>query len=147
MSEGLGMRYAFIGPMETMHLNAPKGKFPGLYSLVTYKNTNSGYFLTEFKILWAWILYSWTKELMMCLFCSILTAKSFIFTKKPFFIREKEFIKCLFMKRKVSFIQHSFNCAVSSFNSANQSECTSHVCCGKLLELTKAQAFEHQRLQ
>nr|XP_020474552.1 lambda-crystallin homolog isoform X1 [Monopterus albus] len=25
MSEGLGMRYAFIGPMETMHLNAPKG--------------------------------------------------------------------------------------------------------------------------
>lgn len=31
--------------------------------------------------------------------------------------------------------------------SANQSECTSHVCCGKLLELTKAQAFEHQRLQ
>ncbi|CAB1347278.1 unnamed protein product [Coregonus sp. 'balchen'] len=27
MSEGLGMRYAFIGPMETMHLNAPEGKF------------------------------------------------------------------------------------------------------------------------
>lgn len=26
MSEGLGMRYAFIGPMETMHLNAPEGK-------------------------------------------------------------------------------------------------------------------------
>lgn len=26
MSEGLGMRYAFIGPMETMHLNAPNGK-------------------------------------------------------------------------------------------------------------------------
>lgn len=25
MSEGLGMRYAFIGPMETMHLNAPNG--------------------------------------------------------------------------------------------------------------------------
>ncbi|XP_068184623.1 lambda-crystallin homolog isoform X2 [Antennarius striatus] len=25
MSEGLGMRYAFIGPMETMHLNAPEG--------------------------------------------------------------------------------------------------------------------------
>ncbi|TNN60905.1 Lambda-crystallin [Liparis tanakae] len=25
MSEGLGMRYAFIGPMETMHLNAPAG--------------------------------------------------------------------------------------------------------------------------
>lgn len=25
MSEGLGMRYAFIGPMETMHLNAPQG--------------------------------------------------------------------------------------------------------------------------
>uniref|UniRef100_H2UTJ4 L-gulonate 3-dehydrogenase n=1 Tax=Takifugu rubripes TaxID=31033 RepID=H2UTJ4_TAKRU len=25
MSEGLGMRYAFIGPMETMHLNAPDG--------------------------------------------------------------------------------------------------------------------------
>lgn len=25
MSEGLGMRYALIGPMETMHLNAPKG--------------------------------------------------------------------------------------------------------------------------
>ncbi|XP_045560853.1 lambda-crystallin homolog [Salmo salar] len=24
MSEGLGMRYAFIGPMETMHLNAPE---------------------------------------------------------------------------------------------------------------------------
>lgn len=22
MSEGLGMRYAFIGPLETMHLNA-----------------------------------------------------------------------------------------------------------------------------
>lgn len=28
MSEGLGMRYAFIGPMETMHLNAPKGNAP-----------------------------------------------------------------------------------------------------------------------
>ncbi|KAM8854971.1 lambda-crystallin homolog isoform 3-T3 [Spinachia spinachia] len=26
MSEGLGMRYAFIGPMETMHLNAPDGR-------------------------------------------------------------------------------------------------------------------------
>uniref|UniRef100_A0A8B9H4Z7 L-gulonate 3-dehydrogenase n=1 Tax=Astyanax mexicanus TaxID=7994 RepID=A0A8B9H4Z7_ASTMX len=26
MSEGLGMRYAFIGPIETMHLNAPEGK-------------------------------------------------------------------------------------------------------------------------
>ncbi|KAI5621305.1 lambda-crystallin-like, partial [Silurus asotus] len=26
MSEGLGMRYAFIGPIETMHLNAPNGK-------------------------------------------------------------------------------------------------------------------------
>ncbi|XP_077437109.1 lambda-crystallin homolog [Vanacampus margaritifer] len=25
MSEGLGVRYAFIGPMETMHLNAPEG--------------------------------------------------------------------------------------------------------------------------
>ncbi|XP_061082520.1 lambda-crystallin homolog isoform X2 [Conger conger] len=25
MTEGLGMRYAFIGPMETMHLNAPEG--------------------------------------------------------------------------------------------------------------------------
>lgn len=25
MSEGLGMRYAFIGPIETMHLNAPEG--------------------------------------------------------------------------------------------------------------------------
>ncbi|XP_037542592.1 lambda-crystallin homolog [Nematolebias whitei] len=25
MSEGMGMRYAFIGPMETMHLNAPEG--------------------------------------------------------------------------------------------------------------------------
>ncbi|TRY89751.1 hypothetical protein DNTS_000003 [Danionella cerebrum] len=25
MSEGLGMRYAFIGPIETMHLNAPQG--------------------------------------------------------------------------------------------------------------------------
>ncbi|XP_030641857.1 lambda-crystallin homolog isoform X2 [Chanos chanos] len=25
MSEGLGMRYAFIGPIETMHLNAPDG--------------------------------------------------------------------------------------------------------------------------
>uniref|UniRef100_A0A4W5MYN1 L-gulonate 3-dehydrogenase n=1 Tax=Hucho hucho TaxID=62062 RepID=A0A4W5MYN1_9TELE len=25
MSEGLGMRYTFIGPMETMHLNAPEG--------------------------------------------------------------------------------------------------------------------------
>ncbi|KAG9349714.1 hypothetical protein JZ751_028162 [Albula glossodonta] len=25
MTEGLGMRYAFIGPMETMHLNAPGG--------------------------------------------------------------------------------------------------------------------------
>ncbi|XP_034003096.1 lambda-crystallin homolog [Trematomus bernacchii] len=25
MSEGLGMRYAFIGPMETIHLNAPAG--------------------------------------------------------------------------------------------------------------------------
>ncbi|XP_031172855.1 lambda-crystallin homolog [Sander lucioperca] len=25
MSEGLGMRYAFLGPMETMHLNAPAG--------------------------------------------------------------------------------------------------------------------------
>ncbi|CAN9497497.1 unnamed protein product [Ophioblennius macclurei] len=25
MSEGLGMRYAFIGPMETIHLNAPQG--------------------------------------------------------------------------------------------------------------------------
>lgn len=25
MTEGLGMRYAFIGPIETMHLNAPKG--------------------------------------------------------------------------------------------------------------------------
>ncbi|XP_016118060.1 lambda-crystallin-like, partial [Sinocyclocheilus grahami] len=24
MSEGLGMRYAFIGPIETMHLNAPE---------------------------------------------------------------------------------------------------------------------------
>lgn len=51
MSEGLGMRYAFIGPMETMHLNAPKGKFPGLYFLLTYKNTDFGYFLTQFKIL------------------------------------------------------------------------------------------------
>lgn len=30
MSEGLGMRYAFIGPMETMHLNAPEGKVPTL---------------------------------------------------------------------------------------------------------------------
>lgn len=30
MSEGLGMRYAFIGPMETMHLNAPKGIAPSL---------------------------------------------------------------------------------------------------------------------
>ncbi|KAG9333385.1 hypothetical protein JZ751_012694 [Albula glossodonta] len=28
MSEGLGMRYAFIGPMETIHLNAPEGQFP-----------------------------------------------------------------------------------------------------------------------
>uniref|UniRef100_A0A3P9DFS2 L-gulonate 3-dehydrogenase n=1 Tax=Maylandia zebra TaxID=106582 RepID=A0A3P9DFS2_9CICH len=28
MSEGLGMRYAFIGPMETMHLNAPKEIMP-----------------------------------------------------------------------------------------------------------------------
>lgn len=28
MSEGLGMRYAFIGPIETMHLNAPEGKLP-----------------------------------------------------------------------------------------------------------------------
>lgn len=27
MSEGLGMRYAFIGPIETMHLNAPNGKY------------------------------------------------------------------------------------------------------------------------
>lgn len=25
MSEGLGMRYAFLGPMETIHLNAPEG--------------------------------------------------------------------------------------------------------------------------
>lgn len=25
MTEGLGMRYAFIGPIETMHLNAPEG--------------------------------------------------------------------------------------------------------------------------
>ncbi|XP_073702247.1 lambda-crystallin homolog [Garra rufa] len=25
MSEGLGMRYAFLGPIETMHLNAPEG--------------------------------------------------------------------------------------------------------------------------
>lgn len=25
MTEGLGMRYAFIGPIETMHLNAPQG--------------------------------------------------------------------------------------------------------------------------
>ncbi|KAL4636335.1 hypothetical protein GN956_G13367 [Arapaima gigas] len=25
MSEGLGMRYAFTGPLETMHLNAPDG--------------------------------------------------------------------------------------------------------------------------
>lgn len=25
MSEGLGMRYAFVGPMETIHLNAPEG--------------------------------------------------------------------------------------------------------------------------
>lgn len=30
MSEGLGMRYAFIGPMETMHLNAPAGNIPSL---------------------------------------------------------------------------------------------------------------------
>lgn len=30
MSEGLGMRYAFIGPMETMHLNAPAGNVPTL---------------------------------------------------------------------------------------------------------------------
>ena len=30
MSEGLGMRYAFIGPMETMHLNAPEGNVPSL---------------------------------------------------------------------------------------------------------------------
>ncbi|KAK3569170.1 hypothetical protein QTP86_025988 [Hemibagrus guttatus] len=31
MSEGLGMRYAFIGPIETMHLNAPNGNsIPGL---------------------------------------------------------------------------------------------------------------------
>ena len=30
MSEGLGMRYAFIGPMETIHLNAPAGKVPSL---------------------------------------------------------------------------------------------------------------------
>lgn len=30
MSEGLGMRYAFIGPMETMHLNAPEGNLSSL---------------------------------------------------------------------------------------------------------------------
>lgn len=34
MSEGLGMRYAFIGPMETMHLNAPEGNVPS-FGLVT----------------------------------------------------------------------------------------------------------------
>lgn len=31
MSEGLGMRYAFIGPMETMHLNAPEGKVTSFF--------------------------------------------------------------------------------------------------------------------
>jgi len=38
MSEGLGMRYAFIGPMETIHLNAPEGNVsPVCYFLLTDK--------------------------------------------------------------------------------------------------------------
>lgn len=36
MSEGLGMRYAFIGPMETMHLNAPKGNAPSPKTALTH---------------------------------------------------------------------------------------------------------------
>ncbi|OBS73993.1 hypothetical protein A6R68_15466, partial [Neotoma lepida] len=31
MSDGLGMRYAFIGPLETMHLNA-EGPYPSYSS-------------------------------------------------------------------------------------------------------------------
>uniref|UniRef100_A0A671P7T3 L-gulonate 3-dehydrogenase n=1 Tax=Sinocyclocheilus anshuiensis TaxID=1608454 RepID=A0A671P7T3_9TELE len=35
MSEGLGMRYAFIGPIETMRLNAPEGKLSKKQSVKT----------------------------------------------------------------------------------------------------------------
>lgn len=41
MSEGLGMRYAFIGPMETMHLNAPEGKVPSLDFLLRRSTPNT----------------------------------------------------------------------------------------------------------
>uniref|UniRef100_H2MCS8 Crystallin, lambda 1 n=1 Tax=Oryzias latipes TaxID=8090 RepID=H2MCS8_ORYLA len=36
MSEGLGMRYAFIGPMETMHLNAPEGNATYMTFLLSF---------------------------------------------------------------------------------------------------------------
>lgn len=41
MSEGLGMRYAFIGPMETIHLNAPEGKRSLWRVLFTLRENNS----------------------------------------------------------------------------------------------------------
>lgn len=56
MSEGLGMRYAFIGPIETMHLNAPEGKLPINPCFKTWHNE------TFFKISTEKFLFSACRE-------------------------------------------------------------------------------------
>uniref|UniRef100_A0A8C1TJ42 L-gulonate 3-dehydrogenase n=1 Tax=Cyprinus carpio TaxID=7962 RepID=A0A8C1TJ42_CYPCA len=46
MSEGLGMRYAFIGPIETMHLNAPEEKFGVVLGASKYQSVSITIHLT-----------------------------------------------------------------------------------------------------
>ena len=47
MTEGLGMRYAFIGPIETMHLNAPQG----MSRVLHFKHTNSSVGTRSWRLL------------------------------------------------------------------------------------------------
>uniref|UniRef100_A0A8C6TSN6 Crystallin, lambda 1 n=1 Tax=Neogobius melanostomus TaxID=47308 RepID=A0A8C6TSN6_9GOBI len=55
MSEGLGMRYAFIGPMETMHLNAPQGNHTqrelGTFHLFQYEQLHGTWYFMVLKSL------------------------------------------------------------------------------------------------
>ena len=52
MSEGLGMRYAFLGPMETAHLNA-EGKIVSTISLITSILPSYSAMCTQLE---AWVL-------------------------------------------------------------------------------------------
>ncbi len=71
MSEGLGMRYAFIGPIETMHLNAPEGKLPINPCNFLKKWDNETLYLSTEKVLFSLCMEknwcgAWGSEKAVC---------------------------------------------------------------------------------